>query len=72
MTSHRSQGVNPLTLKRQQEAEALRQQTEAQQSKKEVSALRARLSGSKSHLPINGNPTLNSTSNTCNSDLLQK
>jgi hypothetical protein len=51
MTSHRSQGVNPWFLKRQQEAEALRQQKEAQQIK-DVSALKLR--GSKSHLPING------------------
>jgi hypothetical protein len=51
MTSHRSPGVNPWFLKRQQEADALRQQKEAQQIK-DVSALK--LSGSKSHLSIKG------------------
>ena len=49
MTSRRSQGINPFFLKRQQEAEALRQQKEAQQLK-DVSPLKLR--GSKSHLPI--------------------
>jgi hypothetical protein len=53
MTSHRSQEVNPLTLEQKQEAEALRQ-AKAQQIKNDVSALRARISGSKPHLPING------------------